>query len=77
MPTLAARTAAPDRPGGDGLLLSLGLVAAPVQYGKESNAFHQTGSRVAKESTPGLERSVDSDVVIGRHVEVARLGRVM
>lgn len=58
-------------------MLSLGLVAAPVQYRKKSNAFHQTGSRVAQESTPGLERSVDSDVVMGRHVEVTRLGRVM
>lgn len=58
-------------------MLSLGLVLAPVEEGKDGGALHQTGGRVAKEPASGLESAIDADVVIGDHVEVARLGGVV
>jgi hypothetical protein len=61
----------------DVLLLSFRRVLAPVEQAQEGNTFHETGSRVSKETTSGLESSIDTDMMVGGHVEVARLRRVV
>ena len=59
------------------LSLPLAGIFPPVQQAEEGDALHQTGGRVSEEPAPRLERPVDADVVVRRHVEVARLGRVV
>jgi hypothetical protein len=61
----------------DVLLLPLGSFGAPVEEAQDGDALHDAGGRVAKESAPWLQGSVDSDMVLRGHVEVAGLGRVM
>lgn len=58
-----------------GLCDKVSLVA--VQKAHDCNALHETADRVAQESTAWFEGTVDADVVLGSHEEVARLGRVV
>lgn len=58
-------------------MLSPSRVLAPVEQAQEGNTLHQTSSRVSKEATSRLESSIDTDMVIGCHVEITRLGRVV
>jgi hypothetical protein len=48
-----------------------------VQQAQNSNAFHHTGCRVAQKLAPGFQTTVDPDVVLRRHEEVARFGWMM
>ena len=41
------------------------------------DTFHHAGGRVAEKLAPRLESAVDTNVVAGYHVKVARLGWVM
>ena len=58
-----------------GLCDKVSLVA--VQKAHDCNALHERANRVAQESTAWFEGTVDTDVVLGGHEEVARLGRVV
>lgn len=58
-----------------GLCDEVSLVA--VRHTHDCNALHETADRVAQESTAWFEGAVDTDVVLGGHEEVARLGRVV
>lgn len=59
------------------LSFALLLVLAAVQQSQSRNTFHQASCGVAEESAARLESPVDPDVVLRRHKEVARLGRVV
>lgn len=59
------------------LSLSLCLVLASVEEAEEGDALHHTGSRVAEKLAAGFEGAIDADVVLGGHVKVAGLGRVV
>lgn len=59
------------------LSLSLGRILAMVEQAEVGNALHHTGSRVAEKLAAGLEGSVNANVMIGSHVKVARLGRMV
>lgn len=50
---------------------------AGVEYPQDCNALHHTGCRVSQELASRLQTAVYADVVIGRHEEVAGLGRVV
>jgi hypothetical protein len=58
-----------------GLCDEVTLVA--VRHAHDCNTLHETADRVAQESAARLEGAVDTDVVLGGHEEVARLGRVV
>lgn len=57
------------------MLDSLSLI--PIRKSHDSYAFHKTPDGIAEEFTSWLECSIDSDVVIWSHEEIARLWRVM
>jgi len=50
---------------------------APVQEAQNRNSFHHTSCRIAQEFTARFEAPVDSNVVLGSHVEIAGLWRVV
>lgn len=58
-----------------GLCDEVSLVA--VQHTHDCNTLHETPDRVAQESAARFEGAVDTDVVLGGHEEVTRLGRVV
>jgi hypothetical protein len=58
-----------------GLCDEVSLVA--VCHTHDCNTLHETADRVAQESAARFEGAVDTDVVLGGHEEVARLGRVV
>jgi hypothetical protein len=58
-----------------GLCDKVSLVA--IQHAHDCNALHETADRVAQESAAWFEGTVDADVVLGGHEEVARLGGVV
>jgi hypothetical protein len=49
----------------------------PVQKSKNSDPLHHTRSRVAEELTARFQASVDADIVLWRHVEIAGFRRVV
>lgn len=61
----------------DALSLSFRRILAPIQQGQDRCPLHKTSGRIAQESTPRLQGSVNSDVVLWRHVEVTRLWRMV
>jgi hypothetical protein len=58
-----------------GLCDEVSLVA--VRHAHDCDTLHETADRVAQEPAAWLEGAVDTDVVLGGHEEVTRLGRVV
>ena len=73
----AAMLQSPGVGGHHSLLLSNGPILPSIQKAQISDTLHETGSRIAKKSASGFQCAVDSNMVLGGHVEIARLGRMV
>lgn len=62
---------------GDLVLLGSALGVHNVQKLKNGGSLHQRGGGVTQETRLGGQSTVDTDVVLGDHVKVGGLGRVM
>lgn len=56
----------------DILSLALLFVLAVVHQPQNGDTFHHTGRRVAQKLAPGLEGSIDANVMLRRGKEIAR-----
>lgn len=59
------------------LSLPLRGVFSPSEQAYDCDTLHETCCAVSEEAAARLERAVDTDLVLGHHVEVARLWRMM